>query len=210
MIWYVLAGLAVLFLALLYAARVRIIRGRKIRVRVPDESVAQEDPREAVRVRLHTAINCLMTTKALIERKLKPRLSARKSNELRNRLLTELAVAQGGLAELLLAVRPERSRSDELDEEIDDVTPKVVELKTDRGLPPIEDGACTICGKLPCRHYPEEGDQRTPLDMTPQCPRCKSYQVKKLDEQPNEQPDSETVWTCGRCGLCFVEDGGER
>jgi len=198
MIWYVLAGLAVLFLVLLYAARVRIIRSRKIRVRVPDESVAQEDPREAVRVRLHTAINCLMTTKALVERRLKPRLSARKSNALRNRLLTELAVAQGGLAELLLAVRPERSRSEELDEEIEDATPKVVQIDQGRGLPPIEDGACTICGKLPCRHYPEEEEKGT--ERRARCPRCGSYQTRREND----------AWVCERCGLCFVVDGGER
>jgi len=154
MIWHVLAGLAVLFLILIYAARARIVRGRKIHVRVPDESVAQTDPREAVRVRLHTAINCLMTAKLHVERGLKAKLSTRKTDELRNRLLTELAVAQGGLAELLLAVRPERSDVEDLEEEIEGATPKVVQLDQGRGLPPIENGVCVICGKLPCRHYP--------------------------------------------------------
>jgi len=203
----VVAVLAVAALVLLLASRYRWRRAERYQPPV-DPGPRQEDPRQAVRLRLLAATQALTTSKQLIAKRLRGKMSQRKANELKNRLGTELSVAQTVLAELMLAVRPERATAEEMHEELDEVTPHAVEPEDNvvsigrpaGDLPAIEDGLCSLCGKLPCRHYPAEEEKGT--ERRPQCPQCGSYQTKRDDQAKASEPGF-GVWSCARCGCPF-------
>jgi len=113
------------------------------------------DPREVVREALALVHQAIRKARSTARVGIRRRMGTKEARVIKRSVDVALHIAEDRVEYLFEMIRPTERHLEVAHDQVEELVSVGSPGRVGETLPGLEDGVCAICGRLPCRHYPE-------------------------------------------------------